>query len=54
MDLIRRLTVGHWIVPSQMNPIHALKLYFVKTRFIVTLPSELKCPKWSLHFRFSD
>jgi hypothetical protein len=39
----------HW---SLSCPIHLT--YCFKTHFNIILPSILKSPKWSLHFRFSD
>jgi hypothetical protein len=38
----------------QMNPIYILKPSFFKIHINIILPSMLRSPKCSLHFRFSN
>jgi len=60
--LLRNLKVHYGIheglpmVPmlSEMNPVHALPLYFRKIHYNIILPPIPRSSKWSPPFRFSD
>ena len=40
-------------IPSQINPVHALPLFFFKFGFIITVPSTTSLSKCSLSLEFT-
>jgi hypothetical protein len=47
-------TARHWIVLSQMNPVHIFRFYMPKIHSNIIFPFTSRFPEWSLPFNFCD